>query len=64
MSENPDRASAVRDVRRHAARARQAQAALHAGIRRAAWSAPQSQIAAAVGLSKTRVNQIIHGRSR
>lgn len=37
---------------------------LHASIRQAASVTSQRRIAEAVGLSVTRVNQIVHGRSR
>jgi DNA-binding Lrp family transcriptional regulator len=54
----------VRQLRRLAARAAQAQADLHEAIRLSAGRAPQRAVADAVNLSKTRVNQIVHGRSR
>ena len=54
----------LRDVRRAARRLEDANAHFSETLRRAAETTPQRSIAAACGLSKTRVNQIVHGRNR
>ena len=56
--------AALRDVRRSSKRLDEATERFHLSIRQAGEHASQRLIATAAGLSPTRVNQIIHGRSR
>lgn len=63
--EERDEAAVALAVCRHSAtESSRALDQLHGAIRQAARVASQRQIAEAVGLSATRVNQIVNGRSR